>query len=68
MPLPSERPKCPPEQMYMVKEAQAELNVDWHTFDKYRELGLIKPINPGSKRPKFTGQAIMNCYDLAILL
>lgn len=68
MPLVRKRPKLDPEATFMVKEAERELGVVPRTFMKYRNLGLISPINPCSGTPKFTGEAIMLCWDKAILL
>ena len=53
------RPQC----VYSVKRTCAELGVSHKTLRKYRENGYIKPVNPGnSKRPKYSGQSIIECW------
>ncbi len=57
------RPKCNPDGVYSVKRACAELGICHKTFIKYRLMGLIVPLNPGNtRRPKFSGQAIIDCW------
>ncbi len=57
------QPKCNPEGIYCVKRACAELGVSFKTFRRYRELGLIAPVNPQNRyRPKFSGQSIIDCW------
>lgn len=68
MPLVKKRPVLDPEKIFLVKDAEAVLTVSAKTFRKYRQLGLITPINPLSETPKFSGEAIMVCWDKAILL
>lgn len=66
MPLHATRPVLDPDGYFMAKEAAAFLGVTHRIFMKYRRKGFIAPVNEGSTRPKFLGQAIMNCYDKAI--
>lgn len=68
MPLNSSRPQLVPDQVFISKEAAGILGVSHKTFLKYRDMGLITPINPGSTRPKYFGRDIMQCYDAALLL
>ncbi len=59
------RPRCDPDGVYSVKRACAELGICHKTFVKYRLKGLIGPLNPENKnRPKFSGQAIIDCWNL----
>lgn len=56
-------PKCLPEGIYAVKRACYELGVTYKTFRKYRERGLIQPINPENRiRPKYSGSSIIECW------
>ena len=56
-------PKCDPEGVYSVKRACMELGVCHKTFLKYRNNGLIEPLNPGnSRRPVFSGKSIIECW------
>ena len=43
------QPKCNPEGIYCVKRACAELGVSFKTFRRYREMGLIAPVNPQNR-------------------
>jgi predicted site-specific integrase-resolvase len=57
------KPTCNPDGVYSVKRTCAELGVSHKTLRKYRENGYIKPVNPGnSKRPKYSGQSIIECW------
>lgn len=57
------QPKCNPEGIYCVKRACAELGVSFKTFRRYREMGLIAPVNPQNRyRPKFSGRSIIDCW------
>ncbi len=63
------RPKCNPNGIYSVKRVCAELGICNKTLRKLRNAGLIRPINPENKhRPKYSGQAIMDCWDNACTL
>lgn len=58
------QPKCNPDGVYSVKRACAELGVSFKTFDKYRMMGLIAPLNPCNRtRPKYSGQSIIDCWN-----
>lgn len=65
MPLVCERPVLPPDNIYNVKEVCYYLTIDPKTLKIYRDLGYIRPLNPASKRPVFTGESIMKCHDRA---
>lgn len=57
-------PTCEPDGVYSVKRACAELGVCHKTFTKYRMRGLIAPLNPGNlSRPKYSGRAIIDCWN-----
>lgn len=63
------QPKCNPKGIYCVKRACAELGVSFKTFRRYREMGLIAPVNPQNRyRPKFSGQSIIDCWNKLITL
>lgn len=68
MPIKNIRPALNPKELFNVKAVQAALGVSAKTLRKYREQGLIFPINPGSERPRFSGESIMQCWDKAICL
>lgn len=56
-------PTCAPDGVYSVKRTCAELGISHKTLRKYRENGYIKPINPENlSRPKYSGQAIIDCW------
>ncbi len=58
-------PTCNPAGVYCVKRACAELGISRKTLWRYRLLGLISPINPDNKqRPKYSGQSIIDCWNL----
>lgn len=60
-------PKCDPNGVYSVKRVCMELGVCHKTFMRYRVKGLIQPLNPGnSRRPVFSGQAIIECWNKLI--
>lgn len=57
------KPTCDPNGVYSVKRTCAELGVSHKTLRRYRENGYIKPVNPdNSKRPKYSGQSIIECW------
>lgn len=59
------KPTCNPEGVYSVKRACAELGVSHKTFSKYRQCGYIKPLNPNNTyRPKYSGQSIIDCWNI----
>lgn len=60
------RPTCDPEGVFSVKRTCAELGVCHKTLRKLRSLGLIEPVNPDNRaRLKYTGRAIIDCWDKA---
>lgn len=66
MPLIQTRPNLPPLKTYMVKEAAKELGIDKKIFYRFKAKGFIEPLNPGSTRPRYTGESIMLCWDMAV--
>ncbi len=57
------KPTCNPHGVYTAKQACAELGISYKTLQKYRAYGYIKQLNPGNPyRPKFSGQAIIECW------
>ena len=59
------KPTCNPDGVYSVKRTCAELGISHKTLQKYREKGYIMPINPQNiSRPKYTGQSIIDCWDI----
>jgi hypothetical protein len=59
------RPACDPNGVYSVKRTCAELGISNKTLRKYRENGYIKQLNPGNvSRPKYSGQSIIDCWNL----
>ena len=51
------RPACDPN--------GAELGISNKTLKKYRENGYIQPLNPNNiSRPKYSGQSIIDCWNL----
>ena len=62
-------PTCDPEGVYSVKRTCAELGVSYKTLRKYKASGYIKPLNPdNASRPKYSGQAIIDCWKLLTTL
>ena len=59
------RPAWDPNGVYSVKRTCAELGISNKTLWKYRENGYIKQLNPGNvSRPKYSGQSIIDCWNL----
>lgn len=57
------QPQCKPEGIYSAKRACYELGICYKTLKKYKDLGIIKALNPGNKyRLKYSGQAIIDCW------
>ncbi|MCH5239415.1 MAG: DNA-binding protein [Muribaculaceae bacterium] len=57
------KPSCHPEGVYSGKRACYELGICYKTLTKYKNMGLIKAINPGNRyRLKYSGQAIIDCW------
>jgi predicted site-specific integrase-resolvase len=62
-------PNCDPNSVFSVKRTCAELGVSRKTLKKYRDLGILNPINPDNHfRPKYTGQSIIDCWNKAVML
>lgn len=58
-------PACNPNGVYSVKRTCAELGISHKTLHKYRNNGYIKPLNPQNiYRPKYSGQSIIDCWNL----
>ncbi len=58
-------PSCAPNGVYSVKRTCAELGISHKTLRKYRLNGYITPLNPNNVyRPKFSGQSIIDCWNL----
>ena len=58
-------PTCNPKGVYSVKRTCAELGISHKTLQKCREKGYIIPINPdNTHRPKYTGQSIIDCWNI----
>ena len=56
-------PKCDPAGVYCVKRACAMLDVTKKTLGKYRQMGIITPLNPDNpRRYKYSGQSIIDCW------
>lgn len=68
MALTTKRPIVGKADIFDVKRAAKILGVCTKTIRKYRELGLISPVNPHSLRPKYSGQSLMQCWDRAVQL
>ena len=67
------RPACDPNGVYSVKRTCAELGISNKTLKKYRDKtlkkyrdnGYIQPLNPNNvSRPKYSGQSIIDCWNL----
>lgn len=59
------KPKCDPSGFYTVKRVCAVLEISAKTLNKYRALGYLRPVNPNNpNRPKFSGQAILDCWTI----
>ena len=59
------RPACDPNGVYSVKRTCAELGISNKTLKKYTENGYIQPLNPNNvSRPKYSGQSIIDCWNL----
>lgn len=57
------QPQCDPSGVYSAKRACAELGVSYKTLSKCRSQGYIVALNPlNLKRPKFSGQSIIDCW------
>lgn len=60
-----DKPTCSPNGIYSVKRTCAELGVSHKTLQRYRESGYIKPLTPANLlRPKFSGIAIIRCWEI----
>ena len=60
------RPTCDPEGVFSVKENLCRTWRVSQDFTKTAPLGLIEPVNPGNRaRLKYTGRAIIDCWDKA---
>lgn len=59
------KPTCNPFGVYSAKRTCAELGVSYKTLLKYRVSGFITPLNPDNPhRPKYSGQAIIDCWTI----
>ncbi len=59
------KPTCDPDGVYSVKRTCAELGVSHKSLRKYRDSGYIRPLNPQNlSRPKYSGQSIIECWNL----
>lgn len=63
------KPTCDPNGVYSVKQTCAELGISYKTLRKYKKSGYIKPLNPNNVcRPKYSGQSIIDCWNLLTTL
>lgn len=57
------RPTCDPDGVFSVKRTCAELGICRKTLRKFRRMGFIAPCNDNPNRAKYTGQAIIDCWE-----
>jgi len=63
------KPMVDPAGVYSVKRTCAKLEISYKTLRSYRMKGLIQPMNPTtSRRLKYTGQSILDCWSKICLL
>ena len=63
------KPTCDPNGVYSVKRTCAELGISNKTLRKYRLNGYIQPLNPNNNyRPKYSGQSIIECWNILTTL
>ena len=59
------RPACDPNGDYADNLTCSELGSSNKTLKKFRETGYIQPLNPNNvSRPKYSGQSIIDCWNL----
>lgn len=63
------KPTCNPLGVYSAKRTCSELGISAKTLIKYRTLGYIRTLNPNNpNRPKYSGQAIIDCWEILATL
>lgn len=60
----TKRPQLEPDSVWGSKEARGILGVSPTQMRRYRDNGYIERCNDNYHRPKYTGKAIMRCWDM----